>query len=170
MKTTLAALALLSLASLPAAATELDISGSGTWANPVETSPYAAAGAGWSFNFLVNSNFGTNPASVADASYQLNGVTSSTAITGATFYDAPDGGLFDLNFADGHTVTLIGPDIGSTGTISNLGAVAAQIGLDGGPAEGSGSVTISAVPLPATLPLLGSAVAGLVAFARRRGA
>jgi hypothetical protein len=161
----------------PAArATEVLVAGSGTWGANVATSAYSVAGETFNFSFRLPEQISANPTTEAtNFIYTLNGSPVTTMLTGVVFYSYPQGGLFDLDFADANVLTFFepgsqtGPDVG-TSLVLQLGSYAAGATLNGGysnvPGDyGNGNITISQVPEPGSFVLLG---AGLMALAAKR--
>ena len=130
------------------------------------------------FSFELPNAITANPTTEASHFvYDLNGVPVTTTLSSVRFYPDMQGGLFDLNFADGQVLTffeadsLIGPDIGSDLMIQ-IGSNAADATLQDAYSNiagyyGTGLVTVAIAPIsePASLGLLG---AGFIALACRR--
>lgn len=169
-------------AATPAAAHLVTISSSGLWAENAPTTAYSAHNESYSFTFKVEQTYLVSYADRAlkqtttfqSYQYKLNGAIVSSRPINITFFSASlDGGLA-LSYAD-HSVELIGPDIGSSGTISmgkniffhpNIDYVGNSGGVIN---EGGGS--LSAVPEPGTwvLCFAGLAAVGGMMRVRRRG-
>ena len=107
---------------------------------------------------------------LTDFTYYLDNISvTSPAVQQVIFYDLSLKGLFDIDFAGGPVVSLYGPDIGNFGStwlIGSPGMYMGNVALNNGSSTGVGAVTlaVSAVPLPAALPLFGAALAGLGVF------
>src|SRR5690242_12129025 len=85
------------------------VSGSGTWGPDAPTSLYTAPGESWSFSFDLPDPLDADPTSMAtDFRYFLGGSAVSTTLDSVEFFPAAQGGLFDLNFADGNSLNLYG--------------------------------------------------------------
>jgi len=173
---TLALAILASLAAAPALANIVQISGSGTWTGAAPVTAESSPNATWSFSLLLPNPIATNPTTQATSfAYYLNGMPVNIALASVTFFSAADGGMFDLNIANGDTITLegvsgAGADVGSSLALV-LGTYPSAIAMgDTAPIRGTGTVVISAspVPEPASLTLLGAALAGFALFFRRQ--
>lgn len=151
-------------------------SGSGTWASDAGVSSLSAPDATWSFLFVLPSSpiAGGSTSAISSFSYRLGGVTVAMPALSITFYGAPDGGMFDINFA-GMAFSLYGDVVLSGGALA-LGNYAVFAGIGGGEPVGEGSLSLvqvpAAVPEPATWATFGFGLAGVAAFIRRgkRGA
>src|SRR5262249_39638410 len=108
-KVFLATLALTLIAQPAADAGAVAVSGFGTWGPDAPTSIYTAPGESWSFSFDLPDPLDANPASMAaHFQYFLDGSAVTTTLTSVEFFPADQGGLFDLNFADGNSLNLYG--------------------------------------------------------------
>jgi hypothetical protein len=153
-----------------AKADSFKFTGSGTWDAGTPTTAYSAAGATWQFSFFLPGILSSNPTTqVTDFSYALNGTVVTTSLPGGVlFYSVADGGGFDLyptmnNTSDVGVISLIFPDdVGSNLTVVG-GTFKATIELNDGittanglaPGSGSGTVSISSVPEPPGLWMIG---------------
>ena len=165
-----AALALLFLSNVAHAAL---ISGAGTWSAATPTTAFSQPNASWSFSFNLPDQIAANPTvEASNVSYFLNGQLVSTTLQGVRFYPAAADGLFDLIFGNTSIVTLYGgangPDVGSTLQLA-YGTFDAHIAMNGGFSSdnGTGTVTLSAVPEPGTYAMLGLGL-GLIGLVARR--
>jgi hypothetical protein len=154
-------------------ATSFNFSGSGTWDPGTPTTAYSEAGATWQFSFALPGFLSSNPTTqVTDFTYSLNGTTIATSLPGGVlFFPVVDGGGFDLyptinNMSDPSVISLLFPnDVGSNLNIVS-GTFLTSIELNDGitaadglsPGSGSGTVTITSVPEPASIILLGTAL------------
>lgn len=156
------------LAFAPAAnASPFVFTGSGTWDQGTPTTAYSEAGATWQFSFALPDTLASNPTTQATGfSYSLNGAAVATSLPGGVlFYSVANGGGFDLyptidNTSGINVISLLFPsDVGSNLSLVP-GVFQASIALNDGVAAGSGSgtVTISAVPEPSSIILLGTAL------------
>ncbi len=132
------------------------------WQAGAPTTAFSGAGKEAAFSFDISSPT-NNPATVTNFSYSLNNVPVIAPITNVQFYSTADEGLFDLHFGD-ITVHAFGADIGSTGVIGPGGFFPATFAVNSPNVTGVGgvSVSVSAVPLPASLPMFSAALLGLV--------
>jgi MYXO-CTERM domain-containing protein len=156
------------------------VSGSGTWNADAPDSLYTAAGASWSFSFDLPAPLDDLfTSSATNFQYLLDGVAVSTTLDSIEFFSTDDGGMFDLNFADGNSLNLYGPQAYSSPDLSLItGVYASNIDINAfaGPPDGIGSgvVTFSlVVPEPSSLASGGLALAclaGLASRSRRRPA
>ena len=187
-KSVLVALSLLGLgAASPAAATQLlEVSGSGVWAANAPTTAYSAPGATYAFKFRVAETYLASYADVGlkettsftDYQYRINGAVVAGAPDDIAFFDTALNGGIALAYAS-HSIEFIGPDVGSSGTITpgqygafypNIDYVLnANAPIDEG--AGPTAFSITAVPEPAAwrFMLLGLGAAGGALRARRRG-
>jgi len=161
-----------------ARAEEVIVAGSGIFGGSVAASKYTEADDTYAFSFDLPNAIRANPtAEASNFVYDLNGMPVTATLSSVRFYPNWQGGLFDLNFADGQVLTffeadsLIGPDIGSDLTIQ-IGSNAADATLQDAYSNVAGyygtglvTVTIAPIPEPASLGLLG---AGFIALACRR--
>jgi hypothetical protein len=164
---------LASLASQVSQAGPVTVSGSGIWGPDAPISIYTAPGESWSFSFFLPDPLDTNPTSNAtDFQYFLDAQAVSTTLSSVEFFQAADGGLFDLNFADGNSLNLYGDQaISSPGLFLIPAVYMANIDINSftGPPDGNGTGTVtisSAVAEPTGLGLV--VVAGLV-YMRTKG-
>ena len=177
------AAAALAVAGSAMAASYVTISGSGLWSNAAPSTDYSQAGESYSFTFKV---LQTYPVSYTDThikqttsftgyQYKLNGAVVPGLPDNITFFDSTYGGGFALGYPT-HSVEFIGPDIGSTGTVTLINNATFYPNMDyvssGGVVVNEGTSTISAVPEPAawTLSFLGFGAAGGMMRSRRRAA
>jgi hypothetical protein len=134
------------------------VSGSGTWGPDAPISLYTAPGDSWSFSFDLPDPLDANPTSMAtDFRYFLDGSAVSTTLSSVEFFPAAQGGLFDLNFADGNSLNLYGAQAYSSPGLSLRPDVySANIDINSftGPPDGNGSGTVtiaSVVPEPSSI-------------------
>jgi len=164
-----------------AAAAEAYIAGDIFWGAGTPTTAYSEAGDISAFSFDVNASLPAgNPstATVTNFTYTLNNSTVGIApIDDVTFYSAANNGMFDLNFVGGTVVSIYGADIGNIGLGQNVINVSTGYGITAGmqqtfpgTAAGAVVVSVSAVPLPAALPMFGAGLAALGFVAWRRKA
>ncbi len=164
------------------------VSGNGTWNPNVPTSSYSAPNANWVFSFGLPSTLASNPAQGMNFSYYLNGVLVGQLLNGVTFNNSAGGGLFSLSVPSDPTnsasaplaLTFTGGQAYTPGSGGSLiptpGTYGASLSMtnpvnpDLPPASGSGTVSITNVPEPASLPLfmLGVAALGCAALLKRR--
>ena len=173
------------------------VSGSGTWNPNTPTSSYSAPSTStftstWQFSFGLPSSLASSPAVGTNFSYYLNGVLVGQLLNGVTLNNSSSGGLFNLSVPSDPTnlgstpltLSFTGGQAYTTGSGGSLNPTPGTYGAsafisipnpvspDSPPASGSGSgnISITNVPEPASLPLfmLGAAALGLAAFARRR--
>jgi hypothetical protein len=163
--------------SASASASEVHIAGSIFWEDGTPTTVFSAADEISNFSFDTNSVLPhTTPGAfetVTNFQYSLNNVAVAVPVNGVTFYDVGSKGLFDINFSAGGNVSLYGANIGnidSTWVITNPGFYNASAAYNDGAATSIGGVvlTVSAVPLPAALPLFGAALLGLGGLGMRK--
>lgn len=157
----------LGAASVPACAAEILFSGSGVFGPDISSQwPAALPGASFAFSFGLPNPIASNPTNeVTNSMVSVGGLSVSEPITSVTFYPADFGGGFDLNFPDG-VVSLFLADVGSTLTLIT-GTYSFTLGDPRAP-EGSGTVTLTAVPEPATWAMMLVGFGGLGALLRRR--
>jgi hypothetical protein len=164
-----------------ASAAEVYIAGSIYWdpvgsPTPAPTTLYSAPNEIANFSFDVNQALpNTSPSAtgvdVINFQYSLNNVAVVTPLSAIVFWNPANNGMFDIDFNDGQRVSIYGANIGnidSTWLIGPPGAYPVTAAIDGGlPATGEGAavIAVSAVPLPAGLPLFGAGLAALGAFA-----
>lgn len=172
-------LAAVSCIAIPSARADVVVvSGSGTWGAAAPTTAESAAGASFSFSFDISNPF-TGTASAAslattDATnfgYDLNGSPVAVSLSKVVFYTPSMSGLFDLELSDGNLLDAYGPDIGSTGRLT-LATTSANFAINdpaSGPV-GSGSVSVSPIPEPISVTLLGAGLFGLLAVRRNANA
>ena len=168
LKNSLCAGALLAAGvSHQAMAATVDISGTLFWGVGTPLTAYSAPGAESAFAFDLTTPTGVaagDPVSVTNYSYALNNVAVLGPTPTVSFYPTSEKGLFNINYGD-FRVSLYGADIGSTGVIGPSGFYIASAAMnDGEVPTGNGgvSVSVSAVPLPASLPMFSAALLGLV--------
>lgn len=161
------------LLSVSAAKADSVISAIGTWGDGTPTTSESAPGATWSFSFVVSdpatdatpNGGGFETQQVSEFAYFLNGSPISVTLLDAIFFDVPDLGLFDLELSDGYTISLYGPQAYGGTTPPDMtfmeGVYPATAGMNDALPTGSGTVTITAAPEPATLSLLALALFGL---------
>jgi hypothetical protein len=163
--------------SVSASASPVELAGSIAWGSGAAVTPFSAPLEISNFTFDTDSVLpNTSPSAfttVTDFQYSLNNVAVAIPVTGVTFWNLGSQGLFDIDFSDGYRVSLYGANVGnidSTWVISNPGFYGATAAINGGAATGAGGVvlTVSAVPLPAALPLFGAALLGLGGLGMRR--
>ena len=158
-----------------ASASLVTITANGTFSSNAPTTGLSAAGDSYALTFEVTSPTtaqGNSTAPVFDALYKLNGVQVGT-VTAVEFYPNSLNGLFDVTIAGAGSTTLLdfyGPQIYGNGGVlltgNYTGVVDENISHD--PAGiGSAKLTVSTVPEPATLAVVGTALAAL-AFVRRK--
>ena len=170
------AAATLAFAGLAGAAdaAEIAVSGDIFWTSGA-TSAYSKVGDISAFSFDVNSALppgSPSIATVADFSYTLNNQTTGIAsLSNVTFYA---NGQFALDFANGTIVTVSGANFanvgGASNTITGSGyyPVSASVATPSANGVGSAVVSVSAVPLPAAMPMFVAGLAGLGFIAWRR--
>lgn len=155
-----AGFALVAIAATSARASEVEISGSGTFSGTAPTTAESKAGDTWSFSFDLPNPISGNPTTQAvNFSYFLDGTPVGVSLTQVQFFSSGLGGLFDLTLSDTHILSYYGANIETSNTLS-LGTFAATACPNDAAACGSGSVTVSAVPLPASAWLMLSALIG----------
>ena len=168
-----AAFALATFLTVPATAAEVMFSGSGVFGPTISTLlPVEVPGDSFSFSFDLPNPIASNPTTeVTHSSFLLNGVVVADPIKSVTFYDAADGGGFDLNFTFGPDAQppVISPYLADVGSTLTIVPGVYNFTLDGvSPDAGSGTVTISAVPEPGAWAMLFVGVGGLGSVLRRR--
>lgn len=156
------------------------VSGLGTWGADAPDSLYSAAGASWSFSFDIPDPLDAASTSTAtNFQFFLDGSAVSATLSSVEFFDASQGGGFDLNFDDGNTLNLYLDEVlSSPGLSLDLGVYSSNIDINAFnvPPDGSGAgvVTLAlAVPEPSSLASGGlalSALAGYFIRSRRRKA
>ncbi len=152
--------------SSAASAAPMTFTGRLNWDGGPDTTRYSNDGSVSTFSFTVDNALPNTPgaadAAISDFSYTLDGKMVKVATPTVTFYDDTYGG-FDFNFGDG-PVSIYGPNIGNVDTswIIGPGNFAITAGLYDGPPTADGTLQISGVPLPATLPMFATALMGLV--------
>lgn len=163
-----------------ASASEVEIAGSIFWGASSPTTLFSKAGEISNFFFDVDSALPAGSPSTTTSfsgfEYSLNNVNVTPTLASVTFYDLAQQGMFDLNFGGaftGDTVSIYGANIGNVGTTNTIttgGNYLVTAALQGGTftATGDTVVAVSAVPLPAALPLFGAVVGGLGFFGRWR--
>jgi MYXO-CTERM domain-containing protein len=162
------------IAQTAARAGIVTVSGSGTWGADAPVSIYTAPGESWSFSFELPDPLDANPTSTAtNFQYFLNGSAVSTTLSSVEFFSPGDGGLFDLNFADGNSLNLYGDQAFSSPGLSLIpGVYSSNIDINAftGPPDGNGSGTVtitSAVPEPSSIVAGGLGLLALAGLAFR---
>jgi hypothetical protein len=155
-------------------AAEIAVSGDIFWTSGATTA-YSKVGDISAFSFDVDSALPSGSPSIAtvtDFSYTLNnGTTGVASLSNVTFYSS---GKFALDFSNGTIVTVSGANFadvgGSSNTITGSGyyPVTASITTPSAAGVGSAVVSVSAVPLPAAMPMFVAGLAGLGFIAWRR--
>ena len=161
------------------------VSGNGSWDSTAPTTSYSVPSANWVFSFGLPGTLTSNPAQGAYFSYYVNGVLVGQLLDGVTFNSSGGGGLFSLSvpsiptnssspalaltFTGGQAYT---PGSGSSGVslIPTPGTYGAIISMANPSASGSGTISITNVPEPTSLPLfmLGVAALGCAALLKRK--
>lgn len=160
----------LTVAASPANAAAV-ISGNGFWGASTPSTAYSAPNTTFAFTFQLPNPLDSNPtSSISNFFYFLNGSLVGSTPNAVQFYSIGDMGLFDLIFDDA-TVSFYGADIATNGyTPGNFGAEAA---INAGNVIGNGSVSLSitAVPEPATWVMMigGFGMAGAAMRRKNRG-
>ena len=164
------------------------VSGNGSWDSTAPTTSYSVPSANWVFSFGLPGTLTSNPAQGAYFSYYVNGVLVGQLLDGVTFNSSGGGGLFSLSVPSdplnsGSTplaLTFTGGQAYTPGSGGSLiptpGTYGASLNMpnpanpDLPPASGSGTISITNVPEPASLPLfmLGVAALGCAAFLKRK--
>lgn len=151
----------------PAAAQVL-FSGSGTWDADAAVTSLSAPGASWAFSFTLPDVVAANPtAAPAGFSFTLAETPQLFTPLGVEFFATPDSGMFDILVADGLTFSLYG-DVVLGGTALALGSYTVFAGVDGGLPMGSGTLSLQAVPEPASAASLALGLLLLGGLAARR--
>lgn len=176
------------LISAQASDADVLVSGNGSWNPNTPNTSYSASGGSWSFSFGLPSTLASNPALGTNFSYYLNGVLVGQLLNGVAFNNSAGGGLFSLsvpsdptnsassplalNFTGGQAYTpgSGGSLIPTPGTYGASLSMPNPVNPDLLPASGSGIISITNVPEPASLPLfmLGVAALGCAAFLKRK--
>ena len=175
------------LISAQASNADVLVSGNGSWNPYSPTTSYSASNANWVFSFGLPSTLASNPAQGTNFSYYLNGVLVGQLLNGVTFNNSGGGGLFSLSVPSDPTnsgstplaLTFTGGQAYTPGSGSSLiptpGTYSASLSMSNvnpglPPASGSGTISITNVPEPASLPLfmLGVAALGCAAFLKRK--
>ena len=165
----------LSVLAGSASASLVTITANGTFSSNAPTTGLSKANEAYALTFEVTSPTtaqGNSTASVFDAVYKLNGVQVGT-VSAVEFYPTSLDGLFDVTITGAGSTTLLdfyGPQIYGTGGVLLTGNYTGVV--DEGNAHeaagiGSAKLTVSTVPEPATLAVVGTALAAL-AFVRRK--
>ncbi|HXP97666.1 MAG TPA: VPLPA-CTERM sorting domain-containing protein [Telmatospirillum sp.] len=162
-----------------AAAAEAYVAGSIFWGASAATTAFSQANEISNFSFDVNQGLpNTTPSATAlgvtNFQYSLNNVSVGVPLQDITFWNTSHAGMFNLDFL-GTTVSIYGANLGNIDTTWQIGPagfyeVTAAINDGIATATGGSVVSISAVPLPAALPMFGAALIGLGGLARRRKA
>ena len=178
------------LISAQASEADVLVSGNGTWNPNSPTTSYSAPNTTWVFSFGLPGTLAGNLAQGMNFSYYLNGTLVGQLLNGVTFNNSASGGLFSLSVPSDptnpasipQTLSFTGAQAYTPGPGGSLiptpGTYSATLGTinpanpDSPPASGSGTISITNVPEPASLPLfmLGVAALGCAAFLKRRSA
>ena len=165
--------------AVPASAAVM-VDGSGTWGAGTPTTAYSAPASTFAFSFSLPNPTASNPTDqLSNFSYTLQGATVAGMAPFVTFYDATNGGLFDLTFATPAVdLTFQGPVIATNPTSGgpvtiSTGTFAATAGLNFATTPtGQGTITVAAaaapVPEPASWALMLPALIGAGFLFRRR--
>ena len=150
------------------AAASVLFTGSGTWDATAETTLVSAPGARWSFSFVLPNAVTVNPTSLlGNFSYALNGSVVGVAPASVEFFNSVDSGMFDIIFSNAVVASFYGPAVWNSPAFL-LGSYVVDSGIAGSLPMGSGTISLRAVPEPATWTmLLGSALLG-VTYRRKR--
>jgi hypothetical protein len=157
-----------------ASAAEVYISGDIFWAPGTTTTAFSKASEQSSFGFDVDSVLGSGSsptATVTNFTYDLNNIpVTAASLTSIKFVSTG----FDLDFSNGTVIAISGANIGNIGsgndiTESGFDLVSAAVNPPHGTTgQGSVVVSVSAVPLPAAMPMFVAGLAGLGFIAWRR--
>jgi hypothetical protein len=123
----------------------------------------------YSFDVEQTLNIGQPTQPVFHSTLVVDGAAVSPPPSSVTVYGRGSH-RFDIDFADGTFFSLYGESvgaIGSNGKIGPLGLYRFDIGIDGGPTIGTGSMTIASVPELASWVMLLTGF-GALGFASRR--
>ena len=167
---TLAGAVALGLSMTAAHAATVDISGAGFFDTGTPTTSESAPGHTFAFSFLTPNPSvqpGVADTAIMDPMYTLSGHQTSSAISSVTFQTVAKGGLFDLLFNDGTTLSFFGNYAIDQGGFLQPGPYGAAVGVNGTPPAGMSfgvvavSVDVAPVPLPDAGLLFGAALLGL---------
>jgi hypothetical protein len=155
-----------------AQAAVMEVTGSGKWDGATGVSGMTAPANDFSFSFLVDDALVHSPAEVSSFSYLLGGQPLTMTAPVAAFYSAPQGGGFEIRFAD-TLLSGVGGSLLSPGLqLAPVDGMAMSFSTDTGNGAGSGFVSVRstaspAVPEPATWMMLLTGFA-LVGYTLRR--